>query len=97
MLLSVLLLLFLNTFKFHLYSPAILFAFLYLSNPNKAKLHFCTTIQCDMIGFLYTDLKFLRKLGRTGISYLIPLGANMDTSLYSIPQLPFDMFLIFMP
>lgn len=60
MLLSVLLLPFLNTLKFHLFSPAIFFAFLYLSNHNKAKLHFCTKIQCDMLGFHYTDLKFLR-------------------------------------
>lgn len=62
MLLSVLLLPFLNTLKFHLFCPAIFFASLYLSNHNKARLRFCTTVQCDMLGFHYTDLKFLGKL-----------------------------------
>lgn len=59
---SILLLPFLNTLKFHLFSSAIFFAFLYLSNHNKAKLDFYTKIPCDMLDFCCTELKFLRQL-----------------------------------
>lgn len=54
MLLSDLLLQFLNNLKFHLFTICQI--------KKKAKLHYCTKIQCDMVGFHYTNLKFLRKL-----------------------------------